>query len=96
MDKTEIRSRISACRDELDRLGVSTLAVFGSFSRDEAGPDSDVDVLVRFADPASFDRYMDLKFLLERVLERKVDLVTDAALRPELRERIERELVRVA
>jgi predicted nucleotidyltransferase len=55
-----------------------------------------VDVLVSFEGPADFDRFMELKFYLEDVLGRPVDLVTHPALRPELRARIEREATRVA
>ena len=53
-------------------------------------------MLVRFSSAPTFDRFMDLKMLLEDILGRRVDLVTEAALRPELRPQIEREAVRVA
>lgn len=78
------------------RFGVRHLAVFGSVARGQARHDSDVDVLVTFEGPADFDRFMDLKFYLEELLGRPVDLVTRRALRPELREGIEREAIRVA
>ena len=57
---------------------------------------SDIDLLVTFEGPASFDAFMYLKFLLEDALGRSVDLVTDAAVRPQLKLCIEREAVRVA
>jgi predicted nucleotidyltransferase len=57
---------------------------------------SDLDVLVDFEGPATFDGFMGLKFFLEDTLEVKVDLVTRAALKPRLRERIESEARRVA
>lgn len=72
------------------------MKLFGSVARDEAGAQSDVDVLVRFVGPATFDRYMGLKQLLEDLLGRRVDLVAERALRPELRPRVERVAVRVA
>ena len=78
------------------RLGVRALSVFGSLARGEAAPDSDIDLLVDFDGPADFDRFMDLKERLEAVLGVQVDLVTRKALRPALRESIEREAVRVA
>jgi predicted nucleotidyltransferase len=78
------------------RFGVRRLAVFGSVARGEARSHSDVDLLVAFEGPADFDRFMDLKFYLEDLLGRRVDLVTPLALRPELRERIEREAIGVA
>jgi predicted nucleotidyltransferase len=70
--------------------------VFGSTVRHDADEPGDVDVLVEFEDAATFDRYMDLKFHLEDMLGRPVDLVTPAALKPRLRPTIEREAVRVA
>ena len=84
-------------REEIaERFGVKRLALFGSAARDELGASSDVDVLVEFNAPATFGRYMDLKFYLEDLLGREVDLVTDKALRPELRPYVEKELVVVA
>jgi hypothetical protein len=82
--------------DALQRLGVKSLAVFGSLARGEAQPDSDVDLLVEFAGTATFDGFMGLKFFLEDLLQRRVDLVTRAALSPRLRSTIEREAIRVA
>jgi predicted nucleotidyltransferase len=78
------------------RFGVRDLAVFGSVARGEASATSDLDVLVDFEGPATFDGFMGLKFLLEDTLGVKVDLVTRAALRPRLRERVESEARRVA
>ncbi len=77
------------------RFGVSGLALFGSTVRDSAGESSDLDVLVAFDGPATSDRYFGVQFYLEDVLGCDVDLVTDKALRPELRPHVEREAVRV-
>ncbi|HEX7052493.1 MAG TPA: nucleotidyltransferase family protein [Burkholderiales bacterium] len=78
------------------RFGVRRLAVFGSAARDELTESSDVDVLVEFEGPATFAAYMDLKFYLEDLLGRPVDLVTEKGLRQELRPYVEKELVVVA
>lgn len=83
-------------REIAARYGVKRLALFGSAARDELGAASDVDVLVEFAGPATFGAYMDLKFYLEDLLGRPVDLVTDKALRRELRPYVEKEMIRVA
>lgn len=96
MDKEEILALLAAHRAELDRYGVQSLAVFGSVARGEAGPESDVDVLVEFEGPATFDGYMDVKFFLEDLLGRTVDLVTPKAVRPQMRPYIEREMVYVS
>jgi predicted nucleotidyltransferase len=81
---------------DLRRFGVRSLELFGSLARDEAHAASDVDVLVEFDDGPTFDQFMDLKFFLEDLLARRVDLVTRAALKPRMRPVVEREAVRVA
>ncbi len=78
------------------RFGVMHLSLFGSTVRDEARDNSDVDVLVEFDGPATADRYFGLQFYLEDLFGCPVDLVTDKALRPELRPFIEKEAIRVA
>lgn len=77
------------------QFGVTALALFGSTVRDAATDDSDVDVWVTFDGPATSARYFGVQFYLEDLLRRPVDLVTDKALRPELRPFIEREAVHV-
>ncbi|PXX98658.1 nucleotidyltransferase family protein [Halomonas sp. LBP4] len=64
-------------------------------ARDEAEKSSNIDILVSFDGPATADRYFGLQFYLEDLLGRPVDLVTDKALRPELRPFIEREAMHV-
>ncbi len=77
------------------RFGVRTLALFGSTVRDAARVDSDIDILVSFDGPATAERYFGVQFFLEDLLGRPVDLVTDKALRPELRPFIELEAVHI-
>jgi predicted nucleotidyltransferase len=77
------------------RFGVIRLALFGSTARDSSREDSDVDVLVAFDGMATSKRYFGVQFLLEDTLGKTVDLVTDKALRPELRDSVEREAIYV-
>lgn len=79
----------------LDRFGARTLLVFGSAARGDLEDDSDVDVLVEFEGPATFDRFMGLKLHLEDLLGRPVDL-TPKALPPSLHSTVQREGRRVA
>jgi hypothetical protein len=73
----------------LDRFGVERIGIFGSFVRGEEKPESDVDVLVEFKDgEGTFHHYMDLKFYLEDIFGRKVDLVMKDAIKRRLREPI--------
>ena len=76
-------------------LDATGLALFGSSVRDEAGAASDVDILVRFEGPADSRRYFGVQFYLEDLLGARVDLVTDKALRSELRPYVEAEAVDV-
>jgi hypothetical protein len=75
------------------RYGVKKIGIFGSFARGEEKEVSDIDVLVDFNEGAkTFDHFMELKFFLEDLFGRKVDLVTVTALRPQLKEGILREV----
>ena len=95
-DREELLQRLHEHKDEIRRrFGVKSLAVFGSVARGEAGPESDVDILVEFEGRATFDRYMGLKFFLEDLLGTRVDLVTRRALKPRMRPYVEREAVYV-
>lgn len=96
MNRTEALNRLRAHRDDLAKaFGVEDIAVFGSTARDDAAAGSDIDILVRFDGPATSKRYFGLQFYLEDLLDCPVDLVTDKALRPELRPFVEREAVHV-
>jgi predicted nucleotidyltransferase len=95
-------------QEELDALGkrivplllpygVEEVALFGSYVRGEAGPDSDLDVLVRFESPTrrplGFLELFDLEEQLSKTLGRKVDLVSDRGISRHLRPYIESEKV---
>ena len=77
------------------RFGVTELALFGSFARDQATDDSDVDILVRFDKPATSASFFGTQFYLEDLLGRPVDLATNRDLRVEIRPYVEREIVNV-
>jgi uncharacterized protein len=85
MDQETTFKRLhEALPDLRQRFAVSRLGVFGSMARGEAGPDSDVDVLVEFDGPATLDGFMGLKAELEHLLGMRVDLATPKSLRPSL------------
>jgi len=76
------------------KFGVKRIGIFGSFARGEEREDSDLDVLVVFEEgQKTFDNYMDLKFYLEDLFGREVDLVTERALKPQLKDIIMKEVV---
>jgi len=96
MNRAEVLDQLARNKPTLvARFGVDRLALFGSTARDAARADSDIDILVSFNGPATSERYFGVQFFLEDLLGRPVDLVTDKALRPELRPFIEREAVHV-
>ena len=76
MRRDEAVAILAAHREELQRYRVRSLALFGSVARDEAGPDSDVDILVEFERPIGYFLFFDLKDHLEHLLGSRVDLGT--------------------
>jgi len=96
MQRDHVRELLAAHRDEIAAFGVQSLALFGSVARDEARPGSDVDILVRFSQPIGFFGLIRLQWFLESLLSRPVDLVTPDGLKPQLRERILREVIDAA
>ena len=96
MRRDEILSLLRAHKPVLERrFGGVEPALFGSFARDSATANSDIDILVRFDGPATSKRYFGAQFYIEDLLGRSVDLVTDSALRRELRPFVEREAIHV-
>jgi predicted nucleotidyltransferase len=96
MKRAEVVSQLQAHMPEMkERFGVRDLALFGSTSRATVGAESDIDILVAFDGPATSSQYFGLQFYLEDLLGKTVDLVTDKALRPELRPFVEQEAIHV-
>ncbi len=75
-----------------ERFGVTELTLFGSFARDQATEDSDVDVIVKFNGPATSKGYFGTVRYLEELLGRTVDLATEKSLRDEIRPFVERDI----
>ena len=80
----------------LDTYGVARLSVFGSVARDEAREGSDIDLLVEFNRAVGLFEFVRLKRALGELVGHPVDLVTPAALKPQLRDRILGEAVLAA
>lgn len=94
LDRQTVLEILRRDREELRRLGVRHLSIFGSAARDEASPQSDVDVLVTF-ERKTFRGYVGLLRHLEELLGRRVDLVIEEAVKPAIRSRILAEKVDV-
>jgi uncharacterized protein len=94
MNRQQAINILAKLKPELvKRFEVARLALFGSTVRNEAGTDSDI--IVAFDGPATSKRYFGVQFFLEDQLGCPVDLVTEKAMRAELRPFIEREAVNV-
>ena len=97
MNREQVVSALHQHRDEMrQRFAMKRLSIFGSAARDELREDSDIDVLVEFEGPPTFDGYMGLKDFLEALFSTKVDLATPDAIKPRMRSLIERDLIHVA
>ena len=77
-------------------MNVRSLLLFGSVARDEAGPDSDVDLLVEFERSVGMFALTRLRDQLEQWLGKRVDLLTTDALKATIRDRVMREALRAA
>ena len=95
MKREEALTILTEHRQELAAFGLRRLALFGSVARDEAGPESDVDVLVEFEGRVTFDKFEGLYERLEYLLRRPIDLVTASAVRPFMREAVEKDAYEV-
>ncbi len=84
-NRKEVIERLKSAEAAIRALGVRRLALFGSFVRETASLDSDVDVLVEFEpEQKTYDRFLDLSELLEHLLGRRVEIVTTESLSPHL------------
>ncbi len=96
MNRDEVLNTLRAHKPALaERFGITGLALFGSFARDQANDKSDVDILVRFDVPPSWQNYFGVQFYLEDLLGRPVDLATNENVRAEIRPYVERDAINV-
>jgi hypothetical protein len=94
--KKELIQRIQEQRERLSFFGVKSIGLFGSFVRGEQTASSDIDILVEFSpEQHTFDNFMDVSFLLEEALGRKVQIVTPEGLSPHIGPHILKEVERV-
>ncbi|MBX3289873.1 MAG: nucleotidyltransferase family protein [Acidobacteria bacterium] len=89
MDLGDLKDKIrSICEDS----GIAMLGVFGSVARGEDRPDSDVDILIRFAKPIGLVDLIRLEDRFERALGRRVDLGVEGSLHPLIKEQALKDL----
>jgi len=84
---------VARIRELARRHGIEKVRLFGSQARGDAGPESDVDLLIRFGPGRGFRELMDFCDDVEEALHRKVDVVVEDGLSPRIRERVLSEAV---
>lgn len=83
LDKETIFEKLQRNSRTLQQYGVRQIGLFGSFVRNEATAESDIDLLVDFEkEKKTFKNFMDLAFFLEALFQRKVEVVTPQGLSP--------------
>ncbi len=88
-NKNSILSILNKSMTNIKKFHVSQIALFGSFARGDQSDSSDVDILVEFDDgQETFDNYMDLKFYLQELFNREVDLVLLNSIKPTIKPEI--------
>lgn len=95
MRREELIHRLNQLRPLLKEHGASSVRLVGSYARDEAKPESDVDLIADFEQTPSLLELIGLEQALEAALGLKVDLATEASLRPSVRARIAADAVDV-
>lgn len=95
MRRDEALRLLKEHRAELEAMGVTSLALFGSVARDEAGPESDVDVIIDVHQPFDLFDLAGVHLRLEEIFGCKVDVITEGGLRPRHRDVIDKDRVSV-
>ena len=97
MKRDDVLIKLKEQRQELtERYGIASLFLFGSVARDEARPDSDIDLLVEFKQPIGLFQFIELQQQLEALLGCKVDLGTKRSLKVQFKDQVFQEGIRVA
>jgi predicted nucleotidyltransferase len=82
--KKEILTKLREKKREMKNLGVIRIGLFGSMLKNKEKRNSDIDLIIKFK-KLSFDNYTEVLLLLEKLFKRKIDLITESSLRPEMK-----------
>jgi predicted nucleotidyltransferase len=93
--RDQLRQQSTSIRAAAATFGGDNVRLFGSVARDEHTADSDLDVLIRLAPGRTLLDLARIEIALERLLGRRVDVVTEAGLREPLRTTVLREAIPV-
>jgi predicted nucleotidyltransferase len=96
-NKDQILMMIRNNQKRISDFGVSKIGLFGSFVRNEQNEESDIDLIVQFEQgKKSYMKFINLSDYLEKLFDKKVDLLTDKAISPYMKSKIEKEAVYVS
>lgn len=97
MNRTDAITRLQANADAVRAMGATSLYLFGSTVRDEAKPESDLDLFIEYDAGRKFSLFdlVGIKLFLEERLGTEVDVTTRNSLHPRLRDGIEQSAIRV-
>lgn len=84
LNSKKIIETIKNNKNKIRKYGVKKIGLFGSFIKEKQKPKSDIDILVKFEN-IDFDSYLNLLFFLEKIFKKKIDLVIEDDLKPELK-----------
>lgn len=94
LNRKNILRKLHQNKIKLQQFGVKEIGLFGSYARNDGSSKSDIDILVEFVSGGkTFDHYMDLKFFLEDLFQKKVDLVIISTIKPALIKNIKKEVI---
>lgn len=90
----QIKQKIGDRKNYLrESFGVEEIGIFGSFARNEATKDSDLDMLVTLKEPIGYFRFFELEKYIKSIIGRNIDLATKEAIKPVIRQNIMKDLV---
>lgn len=93
LTKEVILGSLEGAGSKLQSFGICAIGLFGSFAREQDGPDSDIDILAEFdAEKKTYDNFIDACFFLEDLFQRKIELVTPESLSPYIKPNIMKEV----
>ena len=90
MTKEEVKGILFRNKEILKKYKVKSIALFGSYARNEQRPESDIDLLVEFEEP-TYDNFIHLAFALEELLQKEVTVVSKGGLSPYIEPYVEKE-----
>ena len=96
MTKNELVDTLSSIKSELkQKFGIEEIALFGSYARDEANEESDVDIAIMKVDNKDYFNRVQAKYYLEKLFQKKVDIGYFDSMRPIIQKYIKKDLILV-